>query len=236
MRSLPLDLPPNLAIHLSISPPSCATAGYPDPSTGVPLVSGNWKAFLLIRFNHVKWIQVEGKVRSMEREKEGTQKEVGKKTEKEKRKEKRRDTNGEKEKEREVERDRNGDRSGHSWTWPFTLSVGTSLCHVLLLKTGNPCLGGHPGDPKRHRQELHKGCTWRTCYWCQANPEVNYRSDSSRIPGLSSTYSLCFILYALFSLLPPVCLTLALTLDLLLFCPERGIRPFFHPLAYIRTI
>lgn len=158
------------------------------------------------------------------------------KKEKEKRKEKRRDTKGEKEKEREVERDRNGDRSGHSWTWPFTLSVGTSLCHVLLLKTGNPCLGGHPGDPKRHRQELHKGCTWRTCYWCQANPEVNYRSDSSRIPGLSSTYSLCFILYALFSLLPPVCLTLALTLDLLLFCPERGIRPFFHPLAYIRTI
>lgn len=33
----------------------------------------------------------------MEREKEGTQKEVGKKTEKEKRKEKRRDTNGERE-------------------------------------------------------------------------------------------------------------------------------------------
>lgn len=31
---------------------------------------------------------------------------------------------------------------------------GTSM---LLLKTGNPCLGGHPGDPKRHRQELHKG-------------------------------------------------------------------------------
>lgn len=91
-------------------------------------------------------------------------------------------TKGEKE-EREVERDRNGDRSGHSWTGPFILSVGTSLCRVLLLKTGNPCLGGHPGDPKRHRQELHKGCTWRTCCCCQANLEVNYMSDSSKILG-----------------------------------------------------
>lgn len=133
--------------------------------------------------------------------------------------------------EREVERDRNGDRSGHSRTGPFILSMGTSLCCVLLLKTGNPCLGGHPGDPKRHRQELHKGRTWRTCCWCLANPEVNYMSDSSKILGWAP-----LSLYALFSLLLPVCPTLALTLDLLLFCPARGIQPFFHPLAYIRTI
>lgn len=71
----------------------------------------------------------------MEERKEGTWKEVGKRRRKEKRREDEGEGRG------EVERDRNGDRSGHSWTGPFILSMGTSLCCVLLLKTGTPALG-----------------------------------------------------------------------------------------------
>lgn len=76
----------------------------------------------------------------MEREKEGTWKEVGKRRRKEGKEE---DEEG---KRREVERDRNGDREWSLTDRTLILSMGTSLCCVLLLKTGNPCLGGHPGD------------------------------------------------------------------------------------------
>ena len=45
--SLHLNFPPNLAMHLSVSPPSCSAVGDTDPSVSVPLASGNWKACFL---------------------------------------------------------------------------------------------------------------------------------------------------------------------------------------------